>query len=226
MSVNAALFRLYRPILLWFAGALILGEILLVSIITTFGHLGFSPWLLADGSATRFWLLIVAIMLVTTTLRQFVAHGVTRREFLAGAALGILVFAVLLAALVPVGHGLESAVLSLTGHEAAGYPAFSARLGAQEFGRALPSLLGYAVSGGLFAIVFHRFPAWIALLMLIPAAAPLMVSGGLLGYDEHGGLSDLLPYPLALAISLLVTGADAAWLWWSARDVPIWRTAG
>lgn len=226
MSVNAVLFRVYRPVLLWFSGVLILGEVLLVSIITAFGHLGFSPWLLADGSAARFWLLIVAIMLVTTTLRQFVANGVTRREFLAGAALGILIAAVLLAALVPVGHGLESAALSHTGQEAAGYPAFSARIGAQEFGRALPGLLGYAVSGGLFAIVFRRFPAWIALLMLIPAAAPLVVSGGLLGYDEHGGFSDVLPYPPALAVSLMVTGAAATWLWWSARDVPIWRTAG
>jgi len=227
MSVSAALIRIYRPVLLAFIGVLVLAEIAIVAVIAAFVPMRFSMWVLIVGSAPRYWLLVVAIFLVATHLRQFIANGITRREFARGAALVALGAALLLAVLMPVGHGLESAVLSLTGRQAAGYPAFSAQVGLEELGRVLPGVFGYTVSGGLFAIVVYRYPLWIAVPLLIPAAAPLAVSSGLLGFDQYGiPAQPVIPYPLALSLSVVVTAVGAAALWWAVRDVAIRRAAG
>jgi len=226
MSVSAALYRIYRPVLLGFAGVLVLAEIVFVAVVSAIVPVKFSMWVLVIGSAVRYWLLVVAIILVATNLRQFVTNGITRREFALGAALFSAGTAALLAALMPAGHAVESAVLSLTHRQAADYPSFTALVGLEEFGRILPGLLGYLVSGGLFAAVVYRYPPWIGVPLLIPAAVPLAVSGGLLGFDEYGIPSHPVAYPLALVVSVVVTAAGVAALWWTIRDVPIRRLAG
>jgi uncharacterized membrane protein len=81
MSVHAALFRVYRPIMLWFGLILVLVVTTGVVVISAFGNAGFSLWLLVVGSASKYWLLVVGIMLVSMQLKQFVANGVTRHEY-------------------------------------------------------------------------------------------------------------------------------------------------
>ena len=227
ISVSAALIRIYRPVLLWFTAVLVLAEVCFVTVVSAITPVKFSMWVLVVGSAARYWLMVVVIMLIAVQLRQFVANGVTRREFVVGATPCALGGAVLLAAFMPVGHGLESAVLSLAGRQGAGYPSFSAWVGLAEFGRMLPGMLGFLVSGGLFAIVVLRYQPWIGIPLLLPAAAPLAVSAGLFDFDAYGiPVHAVVPYSLALPISAVVTVAGAAALWWAVRDVAIRRTSG
>lgn len=227
ISVAGALIRIYRPVLLWFTAVMVLAETGSVAVVSAFTPVRFSMWVLVVGSAARYWLLVVAIILVGVQLRQFVANGVTRREFVVGTLPGTLGAALLLAVLMPIGHGLESAVLAITGRQGAGYPSFSAWVGLEEFGRMLPGTLGFLVSGGLFAIVVLRYPPWIGIPLLLPAAVPLAVGAGLFDFDEYGiPVHAVVPYPLALCLSAAVTVAGAAALWWAVRDVAIRRTRG
>jgi hypothetical protein len=226
MNATSVLLRLYRPVVLWFAGALVAAELIAGAVIAASGRATFSLWLIMAGSAVKYWLLVVGVMLVTTHLRQFVANGATRREFLTGAAMFGLTMAVLTALMVPLGHGVENAVLGLTGDRSTGYPPFSAAVALAEFGRVLPGGLAYLISGGLFAAGFYRFAGWIGVALLIPAALPLVVAQTLLGVDGSGVTGDLLPYAAAVVLSLLVTGVAAAGLHRAMRDVAIRRTAG
>src|SRR4051794_26749090 len=105
MSVVRGLFRLYRPVVFWFAVNLILLEVAATGGVVLFGPVAStSLWLLTAGTATKYGLLVVGVMLVVNHLRQFVSNGATRREFLlAAAALG-LVLSAATAILIPLGH--------------------------------------------------------------------------------------------------------------------------
>lgn len=226
MTIGKTLFRLYRPVVLWFGLAMLLIEAAAVTAILVLGPASISLWLLIGGSATKYWLLVVGIMLVTTNLRQFVANGATRREFLlAVAALGLAI-AVAVAILIPLGHGLENAVFAMADRRAAGYPSFSAGRAFDEFGRSLAGSLAYFVSGGLFGAVFYRYSPWSGIAQLIPAAVPLFASQALLGYNATGTADGLLPYLPALLITFGVVAAGAFWLRQTMRDVAIRRTPG
>jgi hypothetical protein len=226
MSVHAALFRVYRPIMLWSGLILVLVVTTGVVVISAFGNAGFSLWLLVVGSASKYWLLVVGIMLVSMQLKQFVANGVTRHEFLAGAAVFGLLAAIGFAVIVPLGHGIESLALGLLDRRPSGYPVFGARVALAEFGRSLPGSLAFLVSGGLYAITFYRFRAWLGVLLLVPATAPIGVSQWLLGIDERAVTIDVLPYLPAVALSLLATLAGAVAFRWAISDVAVRRTAG
>lgn len=226
MSTGRTLFRVYRPVVLWFGVALLLIEAAAVTAILILGPAPVSLWLVIGGSATKYWLLVVGTILVTTNLRQFVANGVTRREFLlAAAALGAAI-AVAVAILIPLGHGLENAVFAATDRRAAGYPVFSAGRAFAEFGRSLAGSLAYFVSGGLFGAVFYRYSPWAGIAQLVPAAVPLFASQALLGYDPTQTADGLLPYLPALLITFGVVAAGAFWLRQTIRDVAIRRTPG
>jgi len=224
MSVARSLFRLYRPMVLWFSLALILIEAAAITAVLILGPASVSPWLLIAGSATRYWLLVVGIMLAATQLRQFVTNGATRREFVLAAALLGVVLSVAVAILIPLGHGAESAVFAAAGRRAAGYPAFSAAGGFAELGRSLAGSLSYFVSGGLFGAIFFRYAPWTGVALLLPAAVPLLAGQALLGYEGTADPGGLLPYPPALLITLAAVAAGAVWLSRTTRDVAIRRT--
>lgn len=135
------LVRIYLPVLLSFL-AFMVPAVVITDIVTgPIGHSDPVPggfWLLIVGSATKYWLLIVGILLATMQLRVFVANGVTRRDFTTGAARFGLVAAVALAVLVVGGHAVESAVV--TGGLTDVHPP-------AEFLRQLSGLLAFGVGG-------------------------------------------------------------------------------
>ena len=226
MSVTRALFRVYRPIIAWFAVMIVAVDAVATSAVAKVNPLTFSMWLVLGGQAAKYWLLVVGIILVAMQLRQFVVNGVTRHEFLAGAGVFGLVTAVGLALAVVLGHGLESVVLEALGRRAAGYPAAGPADLVREFGQVLPETLGYAVSGAMIAAGFYRWRAWTGLAVMLGGAVPAVVADGLLGVDETGGTVDRLPYAAALAVSLAVTAAVAVALHRAVSDVAIKRAAG
>jgi hypothetical protein len=126
MSVTGALFRIYRPIMIPFAVLLVAVEVGVVSVVATVKDLDFSMWLVLGGSAAKYWLLVIGIILVAMQLRQFVVNGVTRHEFLAGLAVFGLVLVVGWAVAVVLGHEVESLLLDAFGARGADYPTLTA----------------------------------------------------------------------------------------------------
>jgi uncharacterized membrane protein len=225
MSVTGALFRIYRPIILPFAIILVVVDVTITAIVANVKDFDFSMWLVLAGSAAKYWLLVIGIILVAMQLRQFVVNGVTRHEFLAGLAVFGLVLVAGWSVAVVLGHGLESLLLEAFGARAADYPTLTAGSALRELGSVVPVTLAYLVSGATISAGFYRFPVWVGLAVMVGGAVPAAVADGLLGYNEFGGLADKVPYPAALALSLAATGL-AAWAFHRVvSDVPIRRAA-
>jgi hypothetical protein len=227
MSVHHALFRVYRLIIVVFAALLLVSEIIVTSVVVLGnGHIGFSMWLVLAGSAAKYWLLVVGIMLVVMQLRQFVANGRTRHEFLAGAAVFGLIVTAGFAAVVVLGHGLESLLLGALGGRGDGYPTLSAGGLLGEFGQVFPEALGYLMTGALIAAGFYRWRPRIGLVVMLGGAIPAAVADLLLGIDEFGDVAARMPYAGALALSLAATALAGSAFYRAISDVPIKRTAG
>ncbi|GIE93701.1 hypothetical protein [Paractinoplanes rishiriensis] len=226
MSVSSALFRLHRAMILVFAGIVVTVEVTVVPIITNFTDLGFSFWLGLAGSAAKYWTLVLGIMLVSGHLKVFVTNGYTRRAFAAGATVFVTIVAAGVAAVVTLGHWLESTVVVALGEAASDYPVLTGGGLPGEFGRVFPVSLAWAVTGALIALGFYRFGGWRGLIAMVPAALPAAVSEGLVAINERGLSADLLPYLIEVLISLTVTVFGLAVFGLLTRGVAIRRTAG
>lgn len=222
--VTANLLRIYRPIGLWFWSAAIVGVGTALAVVLRFADLPFSLWLLIAGSAAKYWLSVIGVLLVSSHLRQFVATGVTRRGFLAGAGLFGLIGALLFTAVVTAGHGIEQWVQELARPLPDGYPLLSV---GSEVLHVLPPELAYLVSGAAITAGFYRFGPLRGLLLILPGVLPAAVSEGLLGRGPRGEpVTRLLPLGLAVAASLLVTALVAVICQRLIRDVTIRRAMG
>ncbi|MET0423540.1 MAG: hypothetical protein ABW046_06675 [Actinoplanes sp.] len=224
MNVTTALFRLYRPIYSWFAAILITVEVLVAGLVLLAGPMRFSLWLTLAGSAAKYWLLVVGIMLVVTQFRTFVANGVTRHEFLAGAALFALTMTVGFAVVVVAGHAAESLALGLTDNRDGNYPVFVGADVFREFGAVAPVSLAYLVSGALIAAGFHRFRPLVGVALIVPGAIPMAVAAVALGLNEFGEETGRMPYLSGLLLTLAVVVLGAAACHRVLRDVAIRRT--
>ncbi|MET0416787.1 MAG: hypothetical protein ABW022_12290 [Actinoplanes sp.] len=221
MNVTVTLLRLHRTIALWVGAILVLVVSIGLVAITQYGPVKFSFWLVIAGAMAKYWPLVVGIIMISMYFRQFVAHGVTRREFLLAVAGCGLTFAAAFAVVVTAGHALESAVLGLADQRDAGYPL----AGAGELGRIFPQSLAYFTSGVLITACFYRFRPWVGVALIAPGALPLAAAAVLLPLDEFGNTGDLLPYGPALALTLAAIAAGAAATWAVLRDTPIRRAA-
>jgi hypothetical protein len=225
--VAKTLFRFYRPAFLFFIGFLAVGTAVAMTIVDRLSTPTLSIWLLVAGSALKYWVLIVGIMLVVTHLRQFVINGITRRDLITGAAVFGVTAAIVFAVLLPIGHGLERALLGLAGPVPPEYPAFSAGVALGEFGRYLPQELAFLVSGLAIAAGFYRYGGWPGILIVVPGVLPAAVAEGLIGIDENGHAETrLVSYPVALLVLLVVTALVAVLYQREMRDVPIRPVAG
>jgi hypothetical protein len=226
--VAKTLTTLYRPVGIGFWSIIALIVVVVTAVLAVVYEVRYSLWLIIAGQAMKWWLLVFGVLLVATHLRLYVANGVTRRDFLAGAALFGGLTAVAYALIVVLGHGIERLVWTAFGTPPATYPAFSALEALREFGHYLPGALGCLVTGALVAAGFYRFTWWIGLLLVIPGALPLAVADGLLGLYAaiEAPAPRLLPYPAGVAFSLAVTVIGALLVHRQMHDVAIRRTAG
>jgi uncharacterized membrane protein len=224
VAVN--LLRIYRPVALWFWGLMIVGVGIGMTAANHFADPGFSLWLVVAGSAAKYWLGVVGVVLVSLHLRQFVANGVTRRDFLAGAAIAGLVTAVLFALAVPLGHAAEQLLMGLSGSVPEQYPTTSFGTALREFGHILPASLAFVVGGAAASGGFYRFGAWGGLALLPLAVLPVVAAEAMLGVDEQGGFEvRFLPYVWAALITLAMTALAALLFQRELRDVAIRRGA-
>jgi hypothetical protein len=226
--VTRSLFRIYRPIILWFWCALAVVTAVVTAVLARVAEVNLSLWIVVAGHATKWWLLVVGVMLVAAHFKLYLANGVTRRDFVLGAGVFGTVTALGYAALVPIGHGVERLVWTAFGDPPESYPAFSAAGALREFAHLLPATLAWLVSGALITAGFYRFRWWAGLLLLVPAALPLAVTDALLGIfgPEDSPTARLLPFAVGLAISLALTAAGTAAFYLQMRDVAVARAAG
>jgi hypothetical protein len=225
--VTMALFRIYRPIAAWFLGIVV---VVVTVGSTIFSHVSpqhVSLWLIIVGFGSKYWLGVVAVMLISMQLRSFVANGISRRAFLAGAGVFSLLAALFFALLGPIGHAVEYLLLSLFVQLPADYPAVSLSAGLGQFGHALPANLAFLVTGAAVTAGFYRFGGLLGLPVMIPGLVPIGVAEGLFNFDDGGDMTTrFLPYAVALLLSLAATAAGALLLRFQVRDVAIRRTTG
>ena len=222
VAVN--LLRIYRPVALWLGVTMIVCVGIGMTMATVLTEPTFSLWLVIAGASAKYWLGVVGVLLVTLHLRQFVANGITRHDFLAGTAIAGLLAAVLLAAVVPLGHGAEQLLMGLGGPLPPRYPTTSFGTALREFGHILPASLAFLVTGAAASAGFYRFGAWGGLALLPLAVLPVVVAEALLGVDEHGGFDvRFVPYAAAALITLAVTALGALLYQREMRDVAIRR---
>lgn len=226
MSVTAALFRLYRLIILAPVVIMLLIELVGVTAIVWAADLRFSLWVAIAGSMARYWSGIVGVMLISMNLRPFIAGGVTRREFTAGAAVFALIIAAGFGVVVTLGHWLEGLTAGALGERNPVYPLLSAGGLIGEFSRVAPQAAAWFVSGAVITVGFYRFRPWLGMLVLLLGVVPALATDALVGIDEGGRTRDLLPYLPGLLISLTLIALAATAFRLLTRDVPIRRAAG
>jgi hypothetical protein len=226
--VARSLFRIYRPVALWFWSIVTLVTVITTAVLAGVDEVGVSLWFLIAGQGMKWWLLILGVLLVAVHLKLYVANGVTRRDFLIGAGVFGGLSAVVFALMVPLGHGVERLVWTAFGTPPDSYPVFTAGAALREAGHLLPGALGSLVTGALIAAGFYRFDWRIGLLLILPGALPLVVADGLLGLYAAAEMPAprLLPFAAGFVLSLAVTVLGALALRREMRDVTIRRTAG
>jgi len=226
LLVAAALIRRHRSVAVWFWATMILFIGIGMTVLDQVTDPTFSLWLVVAGAAAKYWLGVIGVLLVSMHLREFVANGITRHDFLAGAAIVGVLVAVLFSLAVPLGHGAEQLLLSIGGPLPERYPTTSFSIALQEFGHVLPAALAFLVTGAAAAAGFYRFGAWGGLALLPLALLPLAAAEALLGVDEHGGFEvRFVPYAAAVLITLAVTGLGGLLFQREVRDVAIRRGA-
>lgn len=224
LLVATNLLRIYRPVALWFWATMIVCVSLGMAIVTRFTDPTFSLWLVVAGAAAKYWLGVVGILLVSLHLRQFVANGVTRHDFLAGVLLTGVAVAVLFALAVPFGHAAEQGLLSIAGPLPPRYPTTSFGTALQEFGHVLPAALAFVAGGAAASAGFYRYGAWGGLALLPLAVLPVVAAEAMLGVDEHGGFEvRFLPYAAAALITLALAALGGLLFQRAIRDVAIRR---
>ena len=223
--VLGSILQMYRPMVLWFAAALVVFVALTEIVIVQFADPPFSLWMFIAGSGVKYWFGVVGVMSVAAHLRLFVAAGITRRDFLAGSLLFGVLAAIAFAVFVTAGHGVEYVLRGGADGVPPAYPDWSPAVALREIGHILPSCLAFLVAGATASAGFYRFGAWIGLLLVIPALLPMAVSEGLLGIGDKGEVvSRFLPYGVAFAVSLAVTALGALVYRRELRDVAIRAT--
>jgi hypothetical protein len=224
------LVRIYRPIALWFLSIITVVMVTLEVIFTRLAPTADLPtdglWTLVAGSAAKYWLLVVGLLLSAMNLRTFVTNGITRRDFTAGAALFGIAATVVLSLFVLLGHVVESAALSAVAGSADHVP-LTAGAALGEFGRNIPGILAFGLSGWLSGAAYYRFNPLIGTALLVPAMVPAGLTTWTLGVGDVAPMSDApLPYWPALAIVLAAVALGYLAVRRILGEAAIRRTAG
>jgi hypothetical protein len=226
-AVAAELLRVYRLQAIWFWITMVVGIAVAATLVAVNGGADSSIWLMVAGTAAKYWLLVIGVMVVTVHLRMFVANGITRRDVSVGGAAFAVVTAAAFTLVVILGQIVEHVLLAEADKLPAGYPALSPGGVLGELGRYFPMLLAYLVTGALISVGFYRLGGWRGMALLVPGLLPLFSAEFLLGLDDADRFGPQpLPYAAALAVCLGVIAAGVVGVRLLSRDMPIRRPAG
>jgi hypothetical protein len=206
----------------------------IVASVSTQADADVSIWATSGGSAPKYFLLALGIML-SVQLPIFVGNGVTRRDFAAGASMYVAVIALGYGALMAAGFAVEHAIYSandLLTVQKDPYPVQSVADGLGMFvGETIVGMV-YLCVGWLIGTSFYRLGVWwgIGLIPLeaVPVAVAEMGFNSLwMGYGLNRGLGIEAP---PLLVGVLIGLAALAILWAAnfvlLRDIPIKKVSG
>ncbi|GGK72214.1 hypothetical protein Ppa06_30480 [Planomonospora parontospora subsp. parontospora] len=217
--------------LLLFAAYVVVVAVIAVGV-DVFGTLNRSAWE-AAVQLPRWYALFVGVALIREYLPLYLAHGQTRRQFGAQAAVTIALFAPFLSALITVGYLLETLLYGL-----AGRPQVIDRVHLFTeptqvplvFAEYLVEFVAWIVAGAFIAAGFYRWQGGGLLLIPVGVGLWILVEGAIgkelrlpfIG-DRLSGLSADLPQStgLALGVGLGVFVFGLAATWAIIRDVPL-----
>jgi hypothetical protein len=217
------------PFLLVVWAAALVFVAVLVPVVSIWKDITISGWNVASVQLGRWFLFALGYHVVHDVLPTAVAHGRTRREFAAQAALVTLVVSAAAALLVAVGFGLEFLL-----YRAAGW---TQALGEQAaFGSAteFPAIAGahwavfavWMAVGALAAAGFDRLGG--GGLLLVPVGLALVVPAGLavngsssLPFLPSFGGWESVPAAVALLLCAASWAVGLALTWSLVRDIPV-----
>jgi hypothetical protein len=190
----------------------------IVTLVVTVGDTDVSIWATSGGSAPKYFLLAVGVMMTTAYLPIYVGNGVTRRDFAYGASLYILAIAAVYAVLMTLGFVFEYALYSSADLMAGltdPYPVRSVGDGLATLVAELFVGIVYLCAGWLMGTCFYRFGNWWGIglipVTILPAAVTEVGFDALwLGYLINNGLGI---EPPRLAVGVLVAVASIAVTW-------------
>jgi hypothetical protein len=186
--------------------------------VATWGTPDVSIWATSGGSAPKYFLLALGIMVTTVFLPIYVGNGVTRRHFAFGASVYVIWVAAIYAVVMAIGYVVERP-LYVANDLIAGledpYPV-------QSFGDWLTVLVAEALVGLVYLCVgwflgsaFYRLGALWGIAVTPLAALPVVATE--MGFDALGagyGLNrafDLEPPPLAVGVLIAAASFAVAW---------------
>jgi hypothetical protein len=220
---------------LWLAGLIWIGFVVVVALIATgvaiFGTLEGSAWEVA-AQFPRWYALFIGVALMREFLPLYIAHGQTRREFGAQAAVTVSLFAAFLAVLLVAGYLLESLIYRMADLD----PSLSrTHLFAEPtqvhlvFLEYLIRFLTWTVAGALMGAAFYRWEGG-GLLSLPVGVAMILVGEEAVGFeplprfigritDINLDIPDSMGFTLGAGFGVFVLGLALTWL--IIRDTPL-----
>jgi hypothetical protein len=190
----------------------------IITIVVSVGDTDVSIWATSGGSAPKYFLLAIGVMLTTAYLPGYVGNGVTRRDYALGASLYVLAVAAVYAVIMTLGFLVEHAIYSsadLMGGLEDPYPVRSLADGLGTLVAELFVGIIYLCCGWLMGTCFYRFGAWWGIGLIPVTLLPVVVTevgfdSLWLGYGINNGLGIERP---ALAVGVLMAAVSVAAAW-------------
>ncbi|MFC0530866.1 hypothetical protein [Phytohabitans kaempferiae] len=218
LIVARAQFRAGLPMVAYYWAIMFAVYALIMTVVLTVADTEVSIWATSGGSAPKYFLLAVGVMLTTVYLPMYIGNGVTRRDFALGASICIVAVAVVYAVTMTLGFAIEYAIYSagdLFGGLEDPYPVRSLGDGMITLVEELLVGTVYLCCGWLLGTFFYRFGALVGIALIPVSVVPAVVTETMfdslwlgLGINEGLGLE-----PPALPVGVLVAVASIAVAW-------------
>jgi hypothetical protein len=189
---------------------------IILALVIPLGDPRTSIWATSGGSAPKYFLAAMGVMITTVFLPIYVGNGVTRRHFALGATAYLAVLAVIFAVPMVLGYGVEHAVYSandLLALQTDPYPVRSVGDGFETFLEEFCVGGVYVLGGWLVGSCFYRYGVW-AIASLPVALVPVAVAE--MGFNSlwlGHGLDNVLGIDPRSWIGIPIAVACGAALW-------------
>ncbi|BCB84628.1 hypothetical protein [Phytohabitans suffuscus] len=216
--VTRAQLRAGLPMVAGYWGIMIAIYATIITVVTAVGDTEVSIWATSGGSAPKYFLLAVGVMLSMVFLPVYVGNGVTRRDFTLGISLYVVVVAVVYAVVMTAGFVAEHAIYSaadLMGGLDDPYPVRDVGDGLSTLAAEVCVGIVYLCCGWLMGTCFYRFGSWLGIglipLTVLPAVVTEVGFDALwLGYGINNGLGIERP-SLAVGVTMAAVSIAVAW---------------
>ncbi|BCB79467.1 hypothetical protein GCM10022251_72070 [Phytohabitans flavus] len=218
LIVSRAQLRAALPMIAGYWGVMAVIYTVIITAVLAAGDTEVSIWATSGGSAPKYFLLAVGVMLTTVFLPAYVGNGVTRRHFVLGGSLYLLVIAAVYAVIMTLGYVVEHGIYTsadLMGGLQEPYPVLNVTDGLVALVAELCIGIVYLCCGWLMGTCFYRCGNWLGIGLIPLTVAPAIVTE--IGFDAlwfghliNNGLGIERP-PLAVGVLMAAACIAVAW---------------